>query len=264
MPSACLPLSDWFVVSLRPVGGHATVQRAARSLGASVITLPGLRLRVREDPATQVALRAALDCDRVVFSSPAAVRSVPASQAKAALRKRLVLAIGSGTAAALRRVGIESVIAPKVETSEGLLALPELQHVEGESIGLVTAPGGRGLIASTLTARGAELLIAQVYAREPARLTSRHLQSMVQAEGHGAVLITSAEALGNAMQRLSGAGLPDQARARLLECVAIVASARLESAARAAGFVRILPAASTRPLAMLDALRAYANPARFR
>lgn len=264
MPSVALPLSDWFVVSLRPVGGHATVQRAARLLGASVITLPGLRLRRREDATTQAALAIALDCDLVIFSSPTAVLSMPASQANFVRRKRAMLAVGSATATVLQRIGIESVITPAVETSEGLLALPALQRVKGESIGLVIAPGSRGLIASTLRARGAELRIAHVYARETARLTSRHLQSLLQAHGHGTVLITSAEALNNVMQRLSGSGLADQTRARLLECVAIVASARLDSAARAAGFARILRAASTRPRDMLDALRTHANAPGFR
>ena len=51
--------------------------------------------------------------------------------------------------------------------SEGLLALPELQSLRGLPVGLVTAPGGRGLIGETLAHRGALVHLAEVYRREP-------------------------------------------------------------------------------------------------
>ena len=49
--------------------------------------------------------------------------------------------------------------------SEGLLALPVLADVHGLRIGLVTAPGGRGLIAAQLQAAGATIERADVYQR---------------------------------------------------------------------------------------------------
>jgi len=275
MPQAPLPLSGWFVVSLRPVGRHAAVRRAALEFGAATISLPGLRLRAREDAPTRRALADALDCERVIFTSPAAVRSATPLQTLATVRKRavaerVVLAIGRGTAATLRLAGVDAVTTPETETSEGLLALPELRHVAGARIGLITAPGGRGLIASTLAAHGADLRIAEVYAREPARLTRRHIEALLDATGSGALLLSSAEALANVL-----AALPDAARARLLDCTVIASSERLADVARAAGFIRfpvardagfkrIAMAVSAQPRELLAALAAHAKSQRFR
>jgi uroporphyrinogen-III synthase len=275
MPQAPLPLSGWFVVSLRPVGQHAAVRRAALELGAATISLPGLRLRSREDAPARRSLADALDCERVVFTSPAAVRSATPLQsrgtsrksgtpervalAKSALTRSTVLAVGRGTAAALRRAGVDAVITPADETSEGLLALPALRHVAGVPIGLVTAPGGRGLLASTLTARGADLRIAEVYTRDPARLTQRHIDALLEATGSGAVLLSSAEALTNVL-----AALPDAARTRLFDCTVVASSERLAAVARDTGFKRIAMAPSAQPREMLAALVAHAKSRRFR
>lgn len=247
------------MVSLRPVGQHTAVRRAALKLGASTISLPGLRLRTREDRITRLALTAALDCERVIFSSPAAVRAAARLQTLSTVRKPVLLAIGRGTAAALHRAGLAAAITPQPETSEGLLALPQLRHVDGATIGLVTAPGGRGLLAPALHARGAKVRVAEVYAREPARLTRRHFEALLNANGTGALLLSSAEALANVL-----AALPTTARRRLLDCLVVASSERLAGIARAAGFTRIVPATGASPRELLAALVAHAKSQRFR
>src|SRR3546814_12885773 len=47
-------------------------------------------------------------------------------------------------------------LAPQRMDSEGLLALEPLQQVSGLTIGLVTAPGGRGELQPALQRRGAQ------------------------------------------------------------------------------------------------------------
>lgn len=258
MPQAPLPLSGWYVVSLRPVGQHAAVRRAVRDLGAVPVSLPGLRLRRREDAATRDALAEALLGERVIFTSPVAVRSAARLQNLATACKSMVLAIGRGSSAALRRAGIEMVVCPTLETSEGLLAVPELQAVSGVAIGLVSAPGGRGLLAATLRERGARLHVAEVYCREPARLTQHHLGAFLATHGSGALLLSSSEAFTNVL-----AALPDAARTHLRECIVVASSERLADSARAAGFTRIVPAAGASPRDMLAALVAHAKSQRF-
>lgn len=266
---------------MRPSGQHAIVKRAAAALGASTISLPGLRLRVREDSATRHALADALDCERMIFSSPAAVRAATRLQMPATVRKRAVagprtirkpvasakplasikavtLAIGLSTARALRHAGVPSVIVPASATSEGLLALTELQHVSGKRFGLITAPGGRGLLAAALRARGANLRVAEVYTREPAKLTQRHVEALLAAAGSGALLLTSGEALANVL-----GALPDAARLRLFDCTVVASSDRLAEIARATGFARIVTAAGTQPRELLAALAAHAKSQRF-
>jgi uroporphyrinogen-III synthase len=172
---------------------------------------------------------------------------------------RAVFAIGPTTRATLRRAGIADVVVPSRASSESLLALPELASVRGMRIGIVTAPDGRGLLGQRLCERGATLAIAEVYARMPARLDRTHARRLVDARGHGAVCITSAEALRNVL-----AALPDDARAALLRCVAVVSSERLDAIARAAGFSTVTRADAPTARGLLEALCAHASQRGFR
>ena len=259
LPQSSPPLSGWFVVSLRPVGQHRRLLRAAEALGADGLSLPGLRLAAREDTPTRVALDASLRCSRVVFTSPAAVRFSIRLRTLQTHPHQRVFALGEATHAALHRAGIVDVLIPRQATSESLLELPELAALSGEQIGIVTAPGGRGLLDHALRERGATLAIAEVYAREPARLNRAHAQRLLEAQGQGAVCITSAEALRNVL-----AALPDAARATLRRCMAVVSSARLDAIARDAGFQAIVRADAPTPRSLLAALCAHAKQQGFR
>ena len=264
MPPSSPPLSNWFVVSLRPVGQHRRLLQAAKALGAVGLSLPGLRLTAREDTPTRVALDDALGCSRVIFTSPAAVRNAVrlrmlAADVVSARTDRAVFALGQATHAALRRAGIADVLVPQIATSEGLLALPGLALVAGARIGVVTAPDGRGILTGQLRKRGARLAIADVYARSPARLNAAHARRLLGARGRGAVCVTSSEALRNVL-----AALPDAARAALLRCVAVVSSARLEAITHDARFPTVIRAEAPTPASLLEALSAHASQRCFR
>jgi uroporphyrinogen-III synthase len=252
-------LSGWFVVSLRPVGAHRPLLRAAAAAGAAGLTLPGLRLRAREDTPTRVALDAALRCPRVIFTSPAAVHCALRLRDLRARPHQQVFALGEGSRAAQRRAGIADVRIPPEANSESLLAIDALQTIAGTRIGLITAPGGRGTIARELRERGAMLAIAEVYAREPTRLGTSHAQRLLDARGHGAVCVTSAEALRNVL-----AALPDRARKVLLGCRAVTSSERLLKNARDAGFRRVIRADGPLPHQLIHALARHAAAQRFR
>ena len=155
-------VAPWTLISLRPRGQHAPLRRAAKAAGARVIALSPWALQARGDAATRATLEAALAAERVVFSSPAAVQAAARLVNLAAPHPGQWLAVGAGTAAALNRQGAQDIAAPARMDSEGLLALPALADLHGLRAGLVTAPGGRGVIAQTLAQRGAELLRANV------------------------------------------------------------------------------------------------------
>lgn len=256
-------MANWFVVSLRPVGQQRALLRAARTLGAAGIALPGLRLAAREDTPTRTALDSALAAEFVIFTSPAAVRFArrllgQGSAAAGRLSMPRCFALGAATASALRRLGA-AVELPARADSEALLALPDLRDVRGRRIGLVTAPGGRGLLAAQLRERGAELALAEVYERRPARLSRRHLDALRAARGSGALCLTSAEAMANVL-----AALPANASARLRELVVLASSERLRALAHAAGFGTVLVAAAPTPRALLERLVAHVDGRRFR
>lgn len=257
MPRAAKPvLSGCYVISLRPVGGHDALRRAAAVHGARVVALSPWRLVFRDDVETRAALRTALSARKVVCTSPAAVRAACALIDLGARRRTHWHAVGSGTAAALRRAGIAGDVgAPTRMDSEGLLALPALHDVRDEDIGLVTAPGGRDRIAAVLRRRGARVLRADVYERVGVPPSSRALARLRALDRAPLLLaLSSSEALARVLDGSSRELVAVLRRARV-----IAASTRLAALARDRGFRDIVVADSARPRALMNAAAAVAG-----
>lgn len=253
MPAMNRPahVPEWTLLSLRPRGQHAALRRAATPLGAQVVGLSPWALVARHDADTRAALAQALRADRVVFSSPAAVHAAARLQPLAAPHPGTWLAVGAGTAAALRSHGAADVQAPRRMDSEGLLDLPALATLHGLRAALVTAPGGRGVIAETLQARGAQLRRVDVYRRQPLRLPPRALQRLRRRTGPWVLALSSAEALG-----LLQAQLPPDLLARLQDQHVVAASPRLLALAHDAGFTRVSLAEGPLPAQLAQAAHA--------
>jgi uroporphyrinogen-III synthase len=199
-----------------------------------------------DDHATRASLAAALRDDVLVFSSPAAVRF--AARLQLLRTGATVLAVGQGTARALRRQGVRAVAAPsKRQDSEGLLDLPIWAELGPCRIALIGAPGGRGVLRDQLATRGS-LREVQVYRRALPRLRASHWEGVSALESDACVLLSSAEAMDN-LRELA----PTAAWQRLASFIAIVSSERLALAARAAGFSRIHMAASANATDLLAA-----------
>ena len=161
-------------------------------LGARAFALSTLRLQALD---AKSALRAALACPMVLVTSPAAVRAADAQVSIGPRRGQRWFAVGAGSAAALARRGVSDVRIPAIGSdSEALLAHSELQELGGQAIGLITAPGGRGLLASQLKARGAQLEIAEVYRRERLTPAPTRLRALAALPETTALMLTSSEA----------------------------------------------------------------------
>ncbi len=250
-------LSEWYVISLRPSGSHGPVQRAAAALGARVLPLSTLDLVQVEAGA---ALDAALAGELVVVTSPAAVEFAHRQRPLAARAGQRWLAVGSGTAEALQQVGISGVGMPVGRPdSEGLLALTELQAPAGRSVGVITAPGGRGLIAETLGQRGARVHLAEVYRRVAVVPTAAQLASLAALPGTSALLVSSAEAFDGLWGTLA-----EPARAQLRARPAVASSPRLAAMLAAQGFAAIVLAPGATPSRLLEALANDVGQGRFR
>ncbi len=242
------PLRGCYVISLRPVGDHGAIRRAATASGAHVIALSPWRIEPRDDDRTREALRAALAADVLVFTSPNAVRAAAALRRLPQRRGQSVVAVGGSTANALRRAGMDLVASPRRMDSEGLLELPALRDVRGKRIGLVTAPGGRGVIAAALARRGADVLRADVYARTPIPPSARAIHALQQLHGRPWLVLSSGEALQQVLR-----SLPAEARAVLLRARVLAASERLATLAAAQGFEDIRVASDARPRSLIEA-----------
>ncbi|WP_286070551.1 uroporphyrinogen-III synthase [Stenotrophomonas sp. 57] len=194
--------AGWTFISLRPQGQNAALRRAVAGLGGHVVALPPWRLQRLQGMPVVRQLQRALNCDRVVFTSPAAVAAAAALMPLAAAQRSPWLTVGEGTARALRAQGVAEVHAPQRMDSEGLLALPVVADVQGLRIGLVTAPGGRGLIATQLQAAGATLERADVYQRRLLGLQPRVLARLARSAYPWVLAVSSGEALQHFWQQL--------------------------------------------------------------
>jgi uroporphyrinogen-III synthase len=232
----------WYVISLRPVGQHDAVRRAAARAGMGCVAVSTMRIAGRDDAGTRTRLRTALAAPIVIFTSPNAVRAAAALMPLRRKRGQRALAIGAGTAAALRRHGVSDVQVPARADSDALLAMEALRDVDGHPIGLVTAPGGRDRIAPGLRARGAEVARADVYAREPRVPTARDFDTLRGARGRWAIALSSGEALRTLVEHAPADVLPALRAARVL-----AGSERLAEEASALGFRDLRVAAGARP-----------------
>lgn len=235
----------WYVISLRPRGMHAPLRRAARAAGHGFVALSPWRT-LRCDDARD-ALTAAYAADIVVFTSPVAVDA--ARRLSPLPPSMRAIAVGAGTAAALRRAGVGQVAHPARMDSEGLLAMPEVADVAGRAIGLVTAPGGRDAIGPALAARGGRVLRADVYARIPCPPPPRALAQLRALDAPLALAVSSAEALRWLLDQVD-APIADRLRGARV----VAASERVANVARACGCVDVVRAEGPRPAQLVAAL----------
>ncbi len=239
------------MLSLRPANGHAAMRRAAAAHGLRVLALSPWRIAVRDDIATRDALRVALAADIVIVTSPAAARAAAALAPLQTRHGQVFYAIGTTTATTLRRMDVVDVLSPARMDSEGLLALPTLRDIRASDIGLLTAPGGRDLIAPTLRERGARVHRADVYVRELMPLSQASLARLRAFDGPLLLPVSSGEAL----QHVFGQA-PAVIAARLRGARVIAASARLAALAHALGCSDVQIAAGPRPAQLLAAAMA--------
>lgn len=163
------PLAGVGVLVTRPQGQARRFMDRIVELGGEPWWLPGLEIQPPADMTGFIqAVNELEHLDWVVFVSPTAVeRAWPAIAERGGLPSGLrVAAVGNGSGRELARRGVQDVHTPKDQAdSEGLLALPELQAMQGRRVAIFRGEGGRTLLAETLSARGAKVLHAVCYRR---------------------------------------------------------------------------------------------------
>lgn len=223
------------IVVTRPREQAAQLAQRIAQAGGQTILFPLLEISPVADPQPLRALAARLhEFNLAIFISPNAVRyGMEAIHAAGALPAGLKIAtVGQGSAKALRDLGVPDVIAPQDKfDSEALLALPELQSVQGWRIVIFRGDGGRELLGDTLTARGATVEYAASYQRAQPQ---QDAGALLAADPH-AITVTSSEALAYLWHMLDAAG-----RARLAGVPLFVPHARIASAAHQLGWREVV------------------------
>ena len=190
------PLGGLNIVVTRPREQATQIAQSIHQAGGNAILFPLLEISSLPDPQPLRELIGRLpEFDLAIFISPNAVRyGMEAILASGSLPQGLkIAAVGQGSARALQGYDIRDIIAPQGRSdSEALLALPELQQVEGRRVVIFRGEAGRELLGETLKARGATVAYAACYRRSK----PQQAISALFAACPDALTVTSSEALG--------------------------------------------------------------------
>jgi len=251
--AASLPLAGVGVLVTRPIEQAAGLTQRLRELGAKPQVFPALVLLPPRDPrALHDALAALARVDLAIFVSPAAVRWGLAALAPIREPDQFAarfVAVGKGTAGAMRAAGLRDVLAPATGfDSEHLLALPALARLTGRRVVIFRGEGGRALLGASLLQRGADLTYAECYRRGCPSADPAPVLAAFKAGSLQAVTAFSAETLDHLQTLLGAAGA-----AALRAAPLFVPHERIAGHARALGFSRVIttPPAETGLLAGL-------------
>lgn len=120
---------------------------------------------------------------------------------------------------------------PEMENSEGLLALPEMQQLDGKTILILRADSGREFFAEQSLQRGAVVQTVECYQRVPLAENLAEKISLAKRVGVDTLVATSAEILTQLAEQTAEAE-----QAWLFGCRILVVGARLAQIARQLGW----------------------------
>ena len=236
------------VLVTRAAHQSAGLCRLIESQGGRAVPLPALEIaRCRDAEVAAQLLGQAWDS--MIFVSPNAVCHACAMVEDGGLKAARFGAVGQATAEALRLAGYPVDLIPNGRyDSEGLLALPELQCMEGRQVLIVRGEGGRALLADSLRARGAKVSYAEVYRRLRPEIDVVPLLRCWRGTVD-LVTATSNEVLNNLLAMLGDQGWP-----LLRQTPLVVISERMRDVARQRGFETIVLASGADDASLMSAV----------
>jgi uroporphyrinogen-III synthase len=200
------------VTRARHQAGQLSSQLAA--LGAEVVEIPAIEILPPESfEALDAALRGLSQYEWLIVTSANTVRSLRDRMAAAGVGSRdfsllKIAAVGSGTAHALRELGLAVHVTPEEYVAESLLAALGDQ-LRGARVLLARASVARDIIPQTLAARGAQVDVVDAYRTViPADSAKQiaHLFSSAETSPHAATF-TSSSTVTNFFHLLQSAGI---------------------------------------------------------
>jgi uroporphyrinogen-III synthase len=205
---AAQPLLGRAVLVTRPVHQAGKLVRLIAEAGGEAVRFPALAIEAPTDSARVKDVLANLQSfDLAIFVSSNAVEHGFALMQGSWPPGVPVAAVGEGSATALRRHGIISVIVPSLGAdSESLLATPQLEELRGKRVLILRGEGGREVLAEELRRRGAEVSYAQCYRRVQPRADSAALIARWEQGGLHAVTAMSGATLDNLWALLGSRG----------------------------------------------------------
>ena len=241
-PAGVAGLGGRAILVTRPAAQAGTLCALIAAAGGEAVPFPTLEIisTWKSDPRGSLLNSGNLiKTDIVVFISPTAVNEGLGALSEYGVTLAnwpagtAVAAVGRGTAAALARQGIATVIAPTDGAdSEALAALPVFrpESVAGKSILIVRGEGGRDWLVDTLRLRGAQVSVAECYRRALPRADAAGLAERWLSGHIAAATVHSRGALDNLLVML-----PAAARSAALATPLFASHPRIAEHARALG-----------------------------
>lgn len=246
------------VLITRPVHQAESLAQLIEQAGGRAFRFPTLAILPPRNPGALDQLLNDLGNFTVaIFISPNAVEfglTRLQQRAKSLPANLLIAAVGAGTAAALKRFGVDPIITPTTRfDSESLLTLPALQQVAGKPIIIFRGEGGRELLGQTLRERGARVSYAECYRRERPQVDTTPLTHALLTGTIDIISVTSNEGLRNLADMVA-----NEARSTLLQTPIVVVSESQAQTCRQLGFTtEPWVAAEASDTAILNAIQTW-------
>ena len=163
------PLHGRTVVVTRARAQASGLAATLRSLGATVVELPAIRIESKTDTdEVRATAKTIADYDLVCLTSPNGVNLLfdaltAAGRDTRALAGATVAAIGPGTARALAAHGIAADVIPERFVAEALVEALASVEVEGKKVLVARAAEARDVLPDALRARGADVDVVALY-----------------------------------------------------------------------------------------------------
>jgi uroporphyrinogen-III synthase len=239
------------VLVTRPAHQAENLCRLIEEQGGEAIRFPTLDIVSRDDAREIMKTLANLDRFQwVVFISANAVNfALKANSGKIdRLKSVRFAAVGQSTAQAMKMAELPVDLVPESGyNSEALLAMPQLQQVEGQNCLIVRGEGGREELANTLRSRGANVEYLEVYKRIIPDIDGSPVVKLLAQHRLNVITVTSAEALQNLINMLGKKNYK-----LLLLIPLVVVSDRIRRIAADMGFNRITVTDSPIDTAILE------------
>ena len=243
-------LNGMRVLVTRPAHQAENLCRLITEYGGIAVRFPTLAIVDCDDLlAIQKTLSNLEAFDGLIFISANAVNfALKANGGKIGqLKTRQIAAIGKATANALAMAGLCVDLLPENNyNSEALLALPEMQQIQGQQLLIVRGVDGREELANTLRDRGADVHYLNVYKRIIPSINNADIIASLEQNKLDVITATSGETLHNLLIMLGVAH-----HQQLFTLPLVVVSDRIKQIAVELGFKRIAVANSPSDEAIL-------------
>lgn len=248
------PLLGLSILVTRPAHQAQPLCKLIENYGGTAHLFPTITIKAPHDHNTFTQIVRQIDSfDIAIFVSQNAVNATLPLWPRQSTSSLAIIAIGPGTQATLQKNNFQVNCIPTHFSSEGLLALPELQTVNNKSIVIFSGENTRPFLKGELQQRGATVTQAIGYRRECPHVSDTELRSQLS-HSFNFIVSTSQESLHNFITLFS------KWPAWLYQQRLLVINDTMEKLARSHGFTRTpLVANNASDQAIINALAKHTN-----